>query len=57
MVQDCETTDVDDIEDLGLLPEVSRLATLKKQTPVFKVTRNNGNVREEIVADSIIPGL
>lgn len=56
MVQDCETTDVDDIEDLGLLPEVSRLTTLKKQTPFSKVTRNNDNVREEIVADSIIPG-
>lgn len=56
MVQDCEIADVDDIEDLGLLPEVSRLATLKKQTPFSKVTRNNDNVREEIVADSIIPG-
>lgn len=56
MVQDCETADVDDIEDLGLLPEVSRLTTLKKQTPFPKVTRNNDDVREEIVADSIIPG-
>lgn len=56
MVQDCEIADVDDIEDLGLLPEVSRLATLKKQTPFSKVTCNNDNVREEIVADSIIPG-
>lgn len=56
MVQECDEVEVDDIEDLGILPEVSRLATLKNKIPVSKVTRNNDNISYDIVADSIIPG-
>lgn len=54
MVENCET-ELGDIEDLGQLPEVSRLATLKKNGPVSKVKRIN-TANDKIVADSIIPG-
>ncbi|GFU18686.1 threonylcarbamoyladenosine tRNA methylthiotransferase [Nephila pilipes] len=48
--------EIDDIEDLGQTPEVSRLAQLKGSGPVPKVVRKNvGN--QEVVADSIIPGV
>lgn len=54
MVSECDTAEVDDIEDLVLLPEVSRLAASKKQNTITKVKRSNVNY--DIVADSIIPG-
>ncbi|GBM77184.1 Threonylcarbamoyladenosine tRNA methylthiotransferase [Araneus ventricosus] len=47
--------EIDDIEDLGETPEVSRIAQLKASGPVPKVTRKNV-AGPEIVADSIIPG-
>ncbi|CAL1285411.1 unnamed protein product [Larinioides sclopetarius] len=47
--------EIDDIEDLGETPEVSRIVQLKASGPVPKVTRKNV-AGPEILADSIIPG-
>ncbi|KFM83071.1 CDK5 regulatory subunit-associated protein 1-like 1, partial [Stegodyphus mimosarum] len=47
---------VDDIEDLGQIAEVSRLTTAKSSSTVLKVKRTN-EPTAPVVADSIIPGV